>query len=349
MCGICGVRRFGPEPITEDQITLLLCANQDRGMHATGLAIQQPNGETHVLKQDKPAWEFTTGDEYRAFVDAHLHEDTTIVVGHTRHATKGNPEDIRNDHPLWNGHTAVVHNGMLMNDDALFTRFHLDRIGQVDSDILRAILDNWGFTKDGIKNLKEVSGSCAIAAISTDYPGKLILGRSGSPLVLASTPGQLVWSSEKAAIHTAMRPLEMRFGFPMQPNRTDLAWMTMNDQQIYLIGELRNEEEGNGDPRFMSALEHWEKFNTAHYYNKPTYRPNETFMQPKERYMADNPPRCAFCENCKVWLTIDKRLQSKPMFSLFCNKCKGWLADAPKGFVRNPKAGTEVKPEMVAV
>lgn len=334
LCGICGVRRFGPEPITEDQITILLCANQDRGMHATGVALQQPNGEIQVLKAKSPAWDFVISEEYRTFIDANLHEDTIIALGHTRHATKGNPEDERNNHPLWNGHAAVVHNGMLNNDDALFARHSLPRIGQVDSDILRAIIDRWGMTQDGITHLRDVNGSCAIAAMSTDAPGKLILGRSGSPLVLASTPNQLVWSSEKAAIHAAMRPLEMRFGFPMQPNRTDLAWMTMNDQSIYLLGEIRDER------GLSSALEWHEKFDTAKYYSKPIYRPHDNYLAHVDRFDIDDEkhPKSAWCMDCKVWLTLDGKCKKLPLWKVYCKKCGTWLAEAPKGTVRPAKA-----------
>lgn len=340
MCGICGVRRFGPEPITEDQLTILLCANQDRGMHATGLALQQPDGQIQVLKQKNPAWEFVTSDEYRAFIDANLHDDTIIALGHTRHATKGNPEDTRNNHPLWNGHSAVVHNGMLNNDDQLFSQHHLERVGQVDSDILRAIVDRWGMNREGIGQLQKVNGSCALAAMSVDFPGKLILGRSGSPLVLGSTPSQLVWSSEKAAIHAAMRPLTMRFGFPMQPNRTDLAWMTMTDQSIYLLGELQREGE------VESCLEWHDKFDTAKYYNKPIYRPHDNYLSHVDRFDIgeDKHPNLAWCADCKVFVTIEEAHKKLPLWELFCLKCGTWLADAPKGTSRPNKAKLKALP-----
>lgn len=256
------------------------------------------------------------------------------MLVHTRAATKGDPIDARNNHPLWNGHSAVVHNGMLNNDDQLFRRFQLDRVGEVDSDILRGILDKFGMTPDGIKNLKEVSGSCAIAAVHEDYPGKLILGRSGSPLILASTPNQLIWASEKSAIHQAMRPWEPRFGFPMAPNRSDLAWMTVSDHSIYLLGELAEKAMGEGDDiyRYMSAIELRDSFQSANYYNTPKYNIHETFFQRRVSKDKKQKIDMAFCETCKEWVNIPEKVQKRPIWTLHCTKCGNYLGNAPKGY-----------------
>jgi predicted glutamine amidotransferase len=326
MCGICGVRRFGEEPITKWVMTTMLCANERRGNHATGIALQQADGSVNVLKKDVPAWNFTSGTDYNAFMEAYLKPDTLIALGHTRAATQGSPDDARNNHPLWNGHSAVVHNGMLSNDGELFKETGLMRVGEVDSDILRAILDEHGLTKKGIKNLKKVRGSCAIAAVSSDQPGKLILGRSGSPLVLASTKDLLLWSSEKSAIHAAMRPIEQRFGFPMQPNRVDLAWMTVPDDSIFLIGEEKEKLKDN--VRFSTALEWHEEFNTTAYYTKPVYRPHNTYTTHTERFPKGK-AGVAWCDKCQKWINIPDEFKEKPLWDLNCSTCKVALLPPP--------------------
>lgn len=326
MCGIAGVRKFGSEPITQDQITILLCANERRGNHATGLALQNASGEIFVLKEDEPAWKFVSSKRYQDFLSEHLSEDTITFLGHTRLATKGDPNDNDNNHPLFTGNTAVVHNGCISNDDELFREHKYPRSGQVDSDILRAILDEKGFTKEGISALKKVNGSVALAAVSTKFPGKLILGRSGSPLVLASTPHQLVWSSEKAAIHMAMRPLTWRFGFPMQPNRTDLAWMTMNNESVYLLGDLRRGEDG----AFENALEWHEGFKTANYYTAPQYKVHDNYRNARKRwdYRDDGKkPKAAWCTKCETWITISPEHKNTPIDKLFHKGCGTYLIE----------------------
>jgi asparagine synthetase B (glutamine-hydrolysing) len=331
MCGIGGVRRFGPEPITADQIKTLLIANERRGNDASGVALQDLDGHIHVMKKNVPAWNFVTSTEYEGFIDANLKEDTVIALIHTRAATKGNPSDPRNNHPLWNGKSAVVHNGVLHNDDSLFSRLKLERVGDVDSDVLRAIIDKVGLVPNVIKELNEISGSCAIAAIDSRFPGKLLLGRSGSPLVFASTPDQLVFASEKTAIHHAMRPMEIRHGFPMCPNRTDLAWMTVADDSMYLLGDWHLEEVGEGNSlyRYQSSIEARGKFKTVYNYTAPRYNIHDSFHPRKMISERGKAVDFAWCETCNEWVMIGDALKMRPIYTLICEKCKKFLSPPP--------------------
>lgn len=243
MCGICGVRRFGPTPITEVQITSLLVANEKRGNHATGLALQQPDGSIQVYKGDTPAWEFVHRKEYRQFLDANLRDDTITFLGHTRFATQGHQSRNNNNHPIFAGKTAVVHNGGISNDDYMFKELKLERKCETDSDIIRAVLDKHGFTRKALDMMNKFSGSAAFAAISPEFPGKLVLGRSGNPIVLAGTDNYLIWSSEQDAIYRALRPYVRKYGIVMRDYRvSDVAFIPMNNDSVYMIGaQPRNE------------------------------------------------------------------------------------------------------------
>ena len=55
MCGICGLRRFGEEPIEKRHIDMLLMMNERRGNQATGVALQNSDGKVRVYKIDEPA------------------------------------------------------------------------------------------------------------------------------------------------------------------------------------------------------------------------------------------------------------------------------------------------------
>ena len=65
MCGIAGIRKFGGTPITGEEIVLLLCSIEHRGQHATGIALENPDG-IHVFKAPEPAWKFTKSEIGRA-------------------------------------------------------------------------------------------------------------------------------------------------------------------------------------------------------------------------------------------------------------------------------------------
>jgi len=237
VCGISGLYRYGPKPITEEQIALFLVGNEHRGNDSTGMAFQQEDGVVVVLKKDTPAWKFVVSDEYKKFIKENLHDKTITVLLHARGATQGNPRDNKNNHPLYSGLTAVIHNGVIRNDNFLFHDLKLKREADTDSDILRAIIDQWGITPEGIEKLDKVSGSAAGAAISPKFPGKLLLFRSGSPMAIASDENTFVFSSEKNTIHKAMRPWVKRWGIWWQSQRPELSFSYMPDHTAWILSD----------------------------------------------------------------------------------------------------------------
>lgn len=239
MCGIGGIIRYSNREnvITEEQIALLLVGNEHRGNDATGMAFQQQDGSIQILKDDEPAWRFVSSKDYKSFIEANLRPDTSAVILHTRGASQGNPRDNENNHPMYAGMSAVIHNGSIKNDTQLFNTLNLKRQAATDTDIIRAIVDEFGLTEKGLKMLDKMSGSMASAAFHPEYPGKVLLMRSGAPMTLASTPEMLVFASEKNTIHKAMRPIIERFGIPFAVhNDQGLAFSPMPDHTAWILG-----------------------------------------------------------------------------------------------------------------
>ena len=166
MCGIGGIRRFGPKPIEIDTLNMLFLGLQHRGMDASGIAIANPEG-IFIYKEDEPGWKFIDKQGYKNFVKKYLHEETFSALVHTRAATdsgigtRGNPQFNKNNHPLFAVDTAVTHNGTILNHQHLFSELHIERNADTDSDVLRAILDKEGFTRKAIRQLSRCAGSTA--------------------------------------------------------------------------------------------------------------------------------------------------------------------------------------------
>jgi len=224
-------------------IRLLLTGLEHRGNDASGIALQNKKGDVYTLKNDVPAWTFVKSQIYEEWMNEHL-KDAEQVIVHARAATKGNPRFAKNNHPMFNGCTAVVHNGKIENDDEVFKRLKLDRAAETDSDIIRAIIDEHGITPKAIVMLNEVRGSAAIAAMSPKYPGKMLFGRSGSPLTLGSTDDFLVFASEKNVIHRAMKPVKERFKICWQFPRSDMGFSPFPDSTLWIIGPDGKEMHG---------------------------------------------------------------------------------------------------------
>lgn len=271
MCGQAGIIRMGGQPISIDVLKLLLVGNEHRGNDATGMAISQNDGTVVVCKDDEPAWRFVTQKTFSEFLEEHLKEDSWAVLLHTRAATKGSPRDNKNNHPMYNGAGAIVHNGVIHNDDFLFRESGLDRGAETDSDIIRAFVDRYGITQECITNLNKISGSAAGAAIHPEFPKRLMLYRTGSPMILASNDDFLVWSSEKTTIHRAMRPWIERFGMHFQEQRPEIAFSPFPDDSAWLVGE--------------NGLEYHSRFKGLHgQYQEPHRRTYEGYKDRQTRW-----------------------------------------------------------------
>ncbi len=112
-------------------------------------------------------------------------------IAHTRWATHGAPCE-RNAHPHVSGQIAVVHNGIIENHEAL--RAELSAQGYVftsdtDTESIAHLIESVQQTEpDLFKAVQQASrrliGAYAIAVIDQRQPGKVIVAREGSPLLL---------------------------------------------------------------------------------------------------------------------------------------------------------------------
>lgn len=146
MCGLAGVLLYPTQrPETEwvelrGVFTRMLVFNEERGREATGVAVIQADGDYSLFKQPVPASELVGMYGYHKVIKT-IGDSTTCILGHTRMPTKGSRWHNVNNHPLLAGHVIGIHNGMIGNDDQLFTRFSLPRSGEVDSEIIFRLLD----------------------------------------------------------------------------------------------------------------------------------------------------------------------------------------------------------------
>lgn len=329
------MKRYGDTPITETQIRLLLMGMEHRGIDAAGVCIQKEDGTLFVVKDDTPAWRFCSTQVYEKFMKEHSElqddervlPDTIAVIVHARAATQGSPRKMENNHPLFAGVSATVHNGCISNEDWVYKELKLDRKGEVDSDIFRAIVDKWGITDDAIKQMNKLSGSAAIAVLDPRSPGKLLIARSGSPLVLGSTPDQFCFASEKHILHRAMRPWTKRFGVDFQFQSLQMAFSPFPDDTAWIMGP--------------NGFESHRKFSTlTGMYRTPTYRVNDNYTERQRKWDAPAPsgttttttvaavlPEHMTCPNpqCKrlITFTVAQRNSGDPLSHFSCNKDTG--------------------------
>ncbi len=133
-------------------------------------------------------------------------------IAHTRWATHGAPSVI-NAHP----HTDcgknifVVHNGIIENHmhltEALKRESHVFS-SETDTEVLAHLIERVITAKQGsilledavAEALRHVQGSYGIAVIAKSDPGKIVVSRRGSPLLLGVGDGEFFAASDTAAL-----------------------------------------------------------------------------------------------------------------------------------------------------
>lgn len=180
MCGIVGYTgKESVQPILIEGLKKL----EYRGYDSAGITVCGKNGVVIKRKEGKVS---VLDDEVRK----HPLEGST-GIGHTRWATHGRPSET-NAHPHRAGDITLVHNGIIEN--YLELKESLQAKGcnfssETDTEVLAHLIDReLGSEPDIIKALRnsvsQVKGSYAIAIIRESEPGKLVVARQASPLIL---------------------------------------------------------------------------------------------------------------------------------------------------------------------
>ena len=196
MCGIVGyIGNKVASPIILDGLSRL----EYRGYDSAGLAVLErgnlvmykKKGRLNELKKLLVGKNFTS----------------TVGIGHTRWATHGVPSD-ENAHPHKDctGNFAVVHNGIIENYGPLKKRLKAKGhkfLSDTDTEVIvHLVEDNYkGDLEAAVrKAVRALKGTYAIFVLSKKDPGKLVVARLGSPLVIGVGKGENFAASDVPAI-----------------------------------------------------------------------------------------------------------------------------------------------------
>lgn len=198
MCRIFGIS-YGPDgPDAEDWTPtefgqIMFPALVKGGPHAFGW--MSWDGES--IHHEKHPGRVDT-DEAMGKID--IDPNAKWFVGHTRWATHGSPEDMRNNHPLVHGRFIGVHNGVLQNHSAILSiTGREDPKTEVDSEAIFAAVNKWGHRV----GLSKILGAMVAVYANTEHHTRTLhIARThGRDLFYARTvAGSLIFASEEQAI-----------------------------------------------------------------------------------------------------------------------------------------------------
>jgi len=207
MCGIVGAvaQRDVAEILVEGLRRL-----EYRGYDSAGVATIDQQKQLTSVKRLGKVQELT-----QALQDAPLSGGTGIA--HTRWATHGSPSEV-NAHPhLSNNTIAVVHNGIIENHNEL--RIRLQDLGykfisQTDTEVITHLVHHELKTSDSLlaavqATVKQLEGAYGTVVMDARDKDRIVVARSGSPLVIGYGLGENFIASDMMAL----LPVTRRFSF----------------------------------------------------------------------------------------------------------------------------------------
>ncbi len=164
-----------------------------------------------------------------------------IGLGHTRWATHGRPSK-ENAHPHFDctESIAVVHNGIIENYEEiksiLISKGHVFK-SQTDTEVLVHLIEEnikQGLEKAVREAIKKVRGSYAVGVMHSKAPGKIVVARKGSPLIIGLGENENFISSDiPAIIKYTSRVIMMQDG--------DVATITKNSVDITTVSGAKQD------------------------------------------------------------------------------------------------------------
>jgi len=241
-----------------------------RGRTASGLAFCS-GGEVQIIKKNVAACDFINLPEYKKAELSYMtvSPPTSIpeaavskfppvaMIGHCRLKTKGTELDNVNNHPIVRERVVGVHNGVIGNDDQLFTRFEkdFDRNGRVDSEIIFALIEHFSGNAGAIApaiqkaaDLMRGGYACAMTHVNQPYIVWLFRNHSPCSILHYEDVGLVIWASLEVYIREAVKGFTL--GEPKEiilPAREGIAIDLFQNKFYRFPLEIKEEELKNAN------------------------------------------------------------------------------------------------------
>ena len=194
-------------------------------------------------------------------------------IAHTRWATHGAPSEV-NAHPHLSNHSiAVVHNGIIENHQALRSRLQAlgyEFISQTDTEVITHLVHFELKTSDTLlsavqKTVKQLEGAYGTVVMDAKEKHRIIVARSGSPLVIGYGIGENFIASDMMAL----LPVTRRFSFLEEGDVAEVTRFDVNvyDQDGKAVNRQIKETEATNDAGDKGEYRHYMLKET---YEQPT-------------------------------------------------------------------------------
>jgi len=228
MCGIVGAvaQRDVAEILVEGLRRL-----EYRGYDSAGVAVVDSESNLTRVRRLGKVQELADAVEAQQVIGG-------TGIAHTRWATHGEPSEA-NAHPHMSGDIAVVHNGIIENHEELRTLLQgrgYEFTSQTDTEVIAHLVEWELRTSETLvealqKTAKQLDGAYGTVAVDRKDPSRIVVARSGSPIVIGFGVGENFLASDQLALLSVTR----RF---MYLEEGDVAEVTRREVNVFdAIGE----------------------------------------------------------------------------------------------------------------
>ena len=266
MCCLFGLIDYGGNLTARQKsrlITALSIAAEERGTDATGIAYNTAHG-LHIFKRPVAAHR----------LHLHIPASAKIVMGHTRMTTQGAAKRNCNNHPFsgvaGKEHFAFAHNGMLLNDLWLRSKYRLPRTKiETDSYVaVQMIEQKQKLDWDSLRDTAEmVEGSFTFTVLSEKDKLYFIKGDSPMKIFYYPTLGVYLYASTENILRSALRGCGNWLGSGVELPISIGEMLSIDDNGII---ERANFDAGN-------LLSYGRYYSTPLY--RPAFSPNSSYVQ----------------------------------------------------------------------
>ena len=232
MCGIFGA--ISQDSVAIKDIKLLIEHARQRGRDSSGLIVDEPQ-QYRVHRADF--------DVRKLFAKTKLN-GSSLVMGHSRLITNG----LGDNQPVVRGNLAVIHNGIIVNDEELWADTDLERHHEIDSEIIAAIAESYlkeHGSLEGVSGplLSQCKGVMSTAILAAEQ-GKVVLLSNNGSLYIGKKDKTVYFSSEEFPLKNInCTDIEVIIGREVildVPKRTSMEIHNVERKRIDLIPKFQS-------------------------------------------------------------------------------------------------------------
>lgn len=185
MCGIFGI--ISSATVTKSELASLVEHSQQRGRDSSGFVVLE-EGVYSIHRADYVVTRLL--DEVRPY-------ESSLVMGHSRLITNG----LEDNQPVVRDDIVVLHNGIIVNHEAIWGQLNKNRTLEIDSEVIAAIaaehMENGGTLNDLPAKVLSLCRGVVACAVALPRYGKLCLFSNNGSLYIGKKGEEWIFASER--------------------------------------------------------------------------------------------------------------------------------------------------------